>query len=51
MRLVWPESARAEPRGIDRESATRMLIALTYYGESAARDIKALGEYYSAWAD
>ena len=34
MKFVWPESVRAELRGIDRESAMRILIALTHYGES-----------------
>ena len=41
MRFVWPESVRAELRGIDRESAMRILIALTHYGESGVGDIKA----------
>ena len=46
MRFEWPESARAELRGIDRESAMRILIALTHYGESGAGDIRALsGEW------
>jgi mRNA interferase RelE/StbE len=46
MRFTWPESARAELRGIDRESAMRILIALTNYGESGVGDIKALsGEW------
>lgn len=46
MKFVWPESVRAELRGIDRESAMRILIALMHYGESSAGDIKALsGEW------
>jgi mRNA-degrading endonuclease RelE of RelBE toxin-antitoxin system len=46
MKFVWPESVRAELRGIDRESAMRVLIALTHYGESGVGDIKALaGEW------
>jgi len=46
MRFVWPESVREELRGIDRESAMRILIALTQYGESGVGDIKALsGEW------
>ena len=46
MSFVWPESARAELRGIDRESAMRILIALTHYGESGVGDIRALsGEW------
>jgi mRNA interferase RelE/StbE len=46
MRFVWPESARSELRGLDRESAMRILIALTRYGDSGEGDIKALsGEW------
>ena len=41
MRFVWPESARSELRSVDRESAMRILIALTRYGESGEGDIKA----------
>ena len=42
MRFVWPESTRAELRSIDRETAIRILHALTEYGESGTGDIKAL---------
>lgn len=42
MKFVWSEPVQAELRGIDRESAMRILIALTHYGESGAGDIKAL---------
>jgi mRNA interferase RelE/StbE len=46
MRFVWPESVRGELRSIDRESAMRILLALTRYGESGEGDIKALsGEW------
>jgi mRNA interferase RelE/StbE len=46
MRFVWPESVRAELRGIDRDSAMRILVALTNYGESGVGDIKTLsGEW------
>jgi len=41
MKFVWPESVRVELRGIDRQSAMRILIALTHYGESGIGDIKA----------
>ncbi len=41
MRFVWPESARSELRDVDRESAVRVLIALTRYSESGEGDIKA----------
>jgi mRNA interferase RelE/StbE len=43
MKFIWPESARAELRAIDREIAIRILHALTAYGESGAGDVKALG--------
>ena len=46
MKFIWPESARAELRAIDREIASRILRALTEYGESGVADVKALtGEW------
>ena len=46
MKFIWPESARSELRGVDQESAMRILVALTRYGESGEGDIKALsGEW------
>jgi mRNA interferase RelE/StbE len=46
MNFVWPESARSELRGIDREMAIRILHALTRYGDSGEGDVKALaGEW------
>ena len=42
MKFVWPDSARSELRCVDRESAMRILLALTRYGESGEGDIKAL---------
>jgi hypothetical protein len=42
MKFAWPESARAELRGVDREYAMRILMALTRYGETGEGDIKAL---------
>jgi mRNA interferase RelE/StbE len=46
MNFVWPESARAELRGVDRENAMRILNALTRYDETGEGDIKALsGEW------
>jgi len=42
MRFIWPESSRAELRAIDREAATRILLALTEYGESGGGDVRAL---------
>ena len=34
MRFVWPDSARSDPRAIDREIAIRILHGLTEFGES-----------------
>ena len=46
MKFVWPESARSELRGIDREMAIRILHALTRFGDSGEGDVKALtGEW------
>lgn len=46
MKFVWPDSARAELRGIDREAAVRILHALTDYAASGTGDVKALsGEW------
>jgi mRNA-degrading endonuclease RelE of RelBE toxin-antitoxin system len=42
MKFVWPESARSELRAIDRETAVRILRALTRYGDSGDGDVKAL---------
>lgn len=46
MKFIWPESARSELRGIDRDAAIRILEALTRYGDSGEGDVKALsGEW------
>jgi len=42
MRFVWPECARSELRAINRDDATRILAALTRYGESGEGDVRAL---------
>jgi hypothetical protein len=42
VRFAWPASARSELRGVDREYAMRILMALTRYGETGEGDIKAL---------
>ena len=42
MKFIWPDSARAELRSIDRDSAIRILKALTEYGELGIGDVKAL---------
>jgi mRNA-degrading endonuclease RelE of RelBE toxin-antitoxin system len=48
MKFIWPESARAELRAVDRDAAGRILRALTQYGESGAGDVKALtGQWQS----
>jgi hypothetical protein len=49
MKFTWPESARAELRRVDRESAVRILLALTRYGESGEGDIKALSGEGCSW--
>ncbi len=41
MKFIWPDSARSELRGVDRESAMRVLLALTRYGDSGEGDVKA----------
>jgi mRNA-degrading endonuclease RelE of RelBE toxin-antitoxin system len=46
MKFIWPECARSELRDVDRESAMRILLALTRYGELGEGDIKSLsGEW------
>lgn len=46
MKFVWPESARNELRAIERQSAIRILRALTEYGDSGNGDVKMLtGEW------
>ena len=51
MKFIWPESARAELRAIDREIAIRILHALTEYRESGAGDVKALAGEWRATFD
>jgi hypothetical protein len=46
MNFIWPESARSELRAVDRDSAMRILLALTRYGESGEGDVKALSSRY-----
>ena len=40
--FVWASSARAELSRIERETAMRILLALTRYAETGEGDIKAL---------
>jgi hypothetical protein len=42
MTFIWPESARAELRAIERETAIRILRALDRYGDSGEGDVRAL---------
>ena len=42
MKFVWPESVRSKLRAVDRDSAMRILLGLTHYGETGEVDIKAL---------
>jgi mRNA interferase RelE/StbE len=46
MKFIWPESARTELRGIDRDVAMRILLGLAKYGDTGEGDVKALaGEW------
>ncbi|MBK5294809.1 MAG: type II toxin-antitoxin system RelE/ParE family toxin [Acidobacteriia bacterium] len=46
MKFLWPESARAELRAVERETAIRILWALTRYGDTGEGDVKRLaGEW------
>jgi hypothetical protein len=40
MKFIWPESARAELRGIDHETTMRILLWLTCYGDCGEGDVK-----------
>jgi mRNA-degrading endonuclease RelE of RelBE toxin-antitoxin system len=42
LHFVWASSARAELRKIERETAMRILLAPTRYGETGEGDVKAL---------
>lgn len=41
-RFVWDPAARADLRRIERETAMRILLALTRYGETNEGDVKLL---------
>ena len=46
MKFTWPESARDELRAIERQTALRILHALTEYGDSGSGDVRTLtGEW------
>jgi mRNA interferase RelE/StbE len=42
VKFTWPESARNELRAIDRQTAIRILHALSEYGDSGVGDVRAL---------
>jgi hypothetical protein len=42
VKFTWPESARDELRSIERQTAIRILRALTEYGDSGVGDVKML---------
>jgi mRNA-degrading endonuclease RelE of RelBE toxin-antitoxin system len=42
LHFVWASSAQAELRRVDRETAMRILLALTRYAETGEGDLKAL---------
>ena len=42
MRFLWPESARADLRAIDRANAVRILQALSQLGETGEGHVRAL---------
>jgi len=45
--FVWSASARAELRRVERETARRILLALTRYAETGKADVKALEGNFS----
>lgn len=49
MRFIWEPAARADLRRIDRETAMRILLALTRYGESGEGDVKQLTGREGLW--
>jgi mRNA interferase RelE/StbE len=49
MTFIWPESARAELRAIERETAIRILRALDRYGASGEGDIRALSGQWQGY--
>jgi mRNA-degrading endonuclease RelE of RelBE toxin-antitoxin system len=47
LHFVWAPTARAELRAIERETAMRILLALTRYGETGEGDVKVLEGKFS----
>jgi mRNA-degrading endonuclease RelE of RelBE toxin-antitoxin system len=42
--FIWEPPARADLRRIDRETAMRILLALTHYGQTGEGDVKRLAD-------
>ena len=49
MRFIWPDSARADLRAIDRKMAIRILQGLAEYGESGNGDLRALAGQWQGY--
>jgi mRNA interferase RelE/StbE len=50
LHFVWASSVRAEPRRVERETAMRILVALTRYAETVEGEVKALeGKFTGAY--
>ena len=50
LKFIWAASARAELRRVDRETAIRILLALTRYAETGEGDVKALeGRFFGTY--
>jgi mRNA-degrading endonuclease RelE of RelBE toxin-antitoxin system len=47
LHFVWAPSARAELRAIERDTAMRILLALTRFAETGDGDVKALEGKFS----
>ena len=42
MKFIWEPAARVDLRRLDRDTAMRVLLALTRYGETGEGDVKRL---------
>ena len=42
--FIWEPAARADLRRLDRETAMRILLTLTRYGETGEGDVKKLAD-------
>lgn len=47
LEFIWSTTARAQLRRIERETAMRILVALTRYAETGEGDVKALEGKFS----